>query len=406
MNVAAIRNIMKNAVPARKPMKNAVVEVPPIVTSPNCDNRKSMKNVTAIRNIMKNAAPARKPLRNRAADFPPLVTPPSCDTKKSLGNVAAIRKIMKNAAPARKPMRNAAAEVPPLVTPPSCDTRKSLELVTAGSLRCDSQSTFILHRLLGEGGYGQVFLATHSATKKIMAIKSVVKTSDQRGAIETEQKVMQMVAGCPFHIQLYTTFQTRHSACFAMEYVSGGDLFDFTVNNFPLNISVIRFIAAEICCGLEFLHKRGIVHRDIKLGNILMDKNGHVRIADYGLAVMDLFGNKKVMGEAGTIGYMAPEVINGDFYQFKPDWFSLGVLIYEMATGTVPFPAPNMQAYRKVVNYEDPVYPADMDPHLKIFIDGLDCWVVWLLHPMVKIQWEYFILGLRAQKMMPHGVNH
>ncbi|XP_073462490.1 protein kinase C theta type-like [Aquarana catesbeiana] len=219
----------------------------------------------------------------------------------------------------------------------------------------------------------QVFLATHSATKKIMAIKSVVKTSDQRGAIETEQKVMQMVAGCPFHIQLYTTFQTRHSACFAMEYVSGGDLFDFTVNNFPLNISVIRFIAAEICCGLEFLHKRGIVHRDIKLGNILMDKNGHVRIADYGLAVMDLFGNKKVMGEAGTIGYMAPEVINGDFYQFKPDWFSLGVLIYEMATGTVPFPAPNMQAYRKVVNYEDPVYPADMDPHLKIFIDGLLC---------------------------------
>ncbi|PIO11885.1 hypothetical protein AB205_0086580, partial [Aquarana catesbeiana] len=153
----------------------------------------------------------------------------------------------------------------------------------------------------------QVFLATHCATKKIMAIKSVVKTSDQRGAIETEQKVMQMATGCPFLTQLYTTFQTRHSACFAMEYISGRDLFDFTVKHSPLHISIIRFIAAEMFCGLEFLHKRGIVHRDIKLSNILMDSKGHVRIADYGLAVMDLFGDIKVTGVAGTIGYMAPE---------------------------------------------------------------------------------------------------
>ncbi|PIO11938.1 hypothetical protein AB205_0111730, partial [Aquarana catesbeiana] len=153
----------------------------------------------------------------------------------------------------------------------------------------------------------QVFLATHCATKKIMAIKSVVKTSDQRDDIETELKVMKMAAGCPFLTQLYTTFQTRDSACFAMEYISGGDLFHFTRNNSPLPISVIRFIAAEISCGLQFLHKRGIVHRDIKLGNILMDDKGHVRIADFGLAVMDLFGDKKVTGVAGTRGYMAPE---------------------------------------------------------------------------------------------------
>ncbi|PIO38662.1 hypothetical protein AB205_0080260 [Aquarana catesbeiana] len=94
-----------------------------------------------------------------------------------------------------------------------------------------------------------------------------------------------------------------------MEYVSGGDLFDFTVKHFPLNISIVRFIAAEIFCRLEFLHKRGIVHRDIKGGNILLDNKGHVRIADYGLAVMDLYGDTKVTGVARTIGYMAPELL-------------------------------------------------------------------------------------------------
>lgn len=86
----------------------------------------------------------------------------------------------------------------------------------------------------------QVFLATHSATKKIVAIKSVVKTSDQRHAIETELKVMQKAEGCPFLTQLYMTFQSHHSACFAMEYVSGGDLYDFTNNYSPLPIFVIR----------------------------------------------------------------------------------------------------------------------------------------------------------------------
>lgn len=86
----------------------------------------------------------------------------------------------------------------------------------------------------------QVFLATHCATKEIVAIKSVVKTEDQRDFIEIERKVLQMAAGCPFLTQLYTTFQTRDSACFVMEYISGGDLYDFSVNHFPLDISVIR----------------------------------------------------------------------------------------------------------------------------------------------------------------------
>ncbi|XP_040203689.1 protein kinase C theta type-like [Rana temporaria] len=368
MNVAAIRNIMRNAVPARKPMKNVAVGDPPLVTPPSCDTRNSMKRVTAIRNIMKNALPSRKPMKNAAAQVPALVTPPSCDTSNTMKRVAAIRNIMRNAAPSRKPMRNAAVEVPPLVTPPSRDIQLQVR-----PPRCDSQSTFILHRLLGEGGFGQVFLATHSATKKMVAIKSVVKTSDQRDAIETELKVMQKAEGCPFLTQLYMTFQTHHSACFAMEYVSGGDLFDFTINYSPLPVSVIRFLAAEISCGLEFLHERGIVHRDIKGGNILLDNKGHVRIADYGLAVMDLYGDMTVTGVAGTIGYMAPEVINGDFYQFEPDWFSMGVVIYIMATGTMPFCTRTTQVYRKSVSYEDPVYPPDIDQHLKNFIDGLLC---------------------------------
>ncbi|PIO22905.1 hypothetical protein AB205_0218540, partial [Aquarana catesbeiana] len=134
-----------------------------------------------------------------------------------------------------------------------------------------------------------------------------------------------------------------------------------------------RFIVAEIACGLEFLHSNGILHRDLKPDNILMDEEGHVRIADYGLAVGGLWDDKRTTGVAGTRGFMAPEVVNNDFYQFEPDWFSLGVITYILATKHMPFRSMTFDEYRREVNFSHPNYPPDMDPDLADFIKGLLC---------------------------------
>ncbi|XP_040278393.1 protein kinase C delta type-like [Bufo bufo] len=132
-----------------------------------------------------------------------------------------------------------------------------------------------------------------------------------------------------------------------MEFLSGGDLSVLMRANALFTIPVTRFMAAEIICGLQFLHTRGIIHRDIKPANILMNSAGHLKIADFGLAVMNIFGDKKISEYAGTLRYMAPEILLRKPYNTAVDWFSAGVMIYEMATGKYPFNAALKQVTRE-----------------------------------------------------------
>lgn len=114
----------------------------------------------------------------------------------------------------------------------------------------------------------------------------------------------------------------------------------------------------------------GILHRDLKPDNILMDEEGHVPIADYGLAVGGLWDDKRTTGVAGTRGFMAPEVVNSDFYQFEPGWFSLGVITYILATKHMPFRSMTFDEYRREVNFSHPNYLPEMDPDLADFRKG------------------------------------
>jgi G protein-coupled receptor kinase len=110
-----------------------------------------------------------------------------------------------------------------------------------------------------------------------------------------------------------------------------------------------RFYSAEVVCGLEHLHQQGIVYRDCKPENILLDDHGHVRISDLGLAV-EIPEGEMVRGRVGTVGYMAPEVIDNEKYSFSPDWFSFGCLIYEMIEGQAPFRARKEKVKREEVD--------------------------------------------------------
>lgn len=141
-----------------------------------------------------------------------------------------------------------------------------------------------------------------------------------------------------FVVSLCYTYETRAALCLVLTIMNGGDLKFHIYNLGEPGFEERRavFYAAELCCGLGDLHRERIVYRDLKPENILLDDRGHIRISDLGLAVQ-IPEDKTVHGRVGTLGYMAPEVLNNENYTFSPDWWGLGCLIYEMIQGHSPF---------------------------------------------------------------------
>ncbi|XP_072593781.1 G protein-coupled receptor kinase 4 isoform X2 [Vulpes vulpes] len=139
-------------------------------------------------------------------------------------------------------------------------------------------------------------------------------------------------------VSLSYAYETKDSLCLVLTIMNGGDL-KFHIHNLGnpgFDEQRAIFYAAELCCGLEDLQKERIVYRDLKPENILLDDRGHIRISDLGLA-MEIPEGETIRGRVGTVGYMAPEVINNENYTFSPDWWGLGCLIYEMIQGHSPF---------------------------------------------------------------------
>ncbi|XP_069593360.1 protein kinase C delta type-like isoform X1 [Ranitomeya imitator] len=149
-----------------------------------------------------------------------------------------------------------------------------------------------------------------------------------------ERRVLQLASGSPFLVHAAFAFHTKMNVVFGMEYMSCGDFYQLLKRNGPLDIASARFYTAELVCGIQFLHSRGIIHRDLKPENILVAETGHIKITDYGLALENMHGDQTATGFAGTIGYMAPEILDMQEYNAGVDWFSLGVIINEMLTSS------------------------------------------------------------------------
>ncbi|OCT96880.1 hypothetical protein XELAEV_18009097mg [Xenopus laevis] len=192
------------------------------------------------------------------------------------------------------------------------------------------------HSILGQGGFGKVMLATFANRK--LAVKVIKKTPKcNYNSIRIEASVLMMPHLNPFLCQGYSTFETERHVFMVMDYLSGGSLACHLDFYGSLELDTVLFHAAEIVCGLEFLHSCGIVHRDLKPDNILLDQDGHVKISDFGLAVPNMFGNRTTKGRAGTLGYMAPEVLQRQRYNAAVDWWAVGIIICQMASGDSPF---------------------------------------------------------------------
>ncbi|KAJ8245563.1 hypothetical protein GJAV_G00272110 [Gymnothorax javanicus] len=220
---------------------------------------------------------------------------------------------------------------------------------------------FTLHKMLGKGSFGKVFLAEHRSTGKFYAIKAlkkdVVLMDDDVECTMVERRVLSLAWEHPFLTHLYCSFQTKENLFFVMEYLNGGDLMFHIQNCHKFDSYRSTFYAAEIICGLQFLHSKGIIYRDLKLDNILLDVEGHIKIADFGMCKENMTGDVKTSTFCGTPDYIAPEILLGQKYSFSVDWWSFGVLLYEMLIGQSPFHGQDEEELFQSIRTDDPFYP-------------------------------------------------
>lgn len=204
-----------------------------------------------------------------------------------------------------------------------------------------TKHTFRMYRVLGKGGFGEVYACQVRSTGKMYACKKMekkrVKKRKGEAMAMTEKQILEKINSA-FVVSLAYAYEMKDSLCLVLTLMNGGDL-KFHIHNMGsqgLDEKRAIFYAAEICCGMQHLHSERIVYRDLKPENILLDDKGHTRISDLGLAV-ELGEGETIKGRVGTVGYMAPEVLDNQRYSYSPDWWSYGCLMYEMIEAKCPF---------------------------------------------------------------------
>ncbi|KAJ6663383.1 hypothetical protein lerEdw1_009462 [Lerista edwardsae] len=218
-------------------------------------------------------------------------------------------------------------------------------LVKEGSKKADP-SQFQLLKVLGQGSFGKVFLVRkitppdngHLYAMKVLK-KATLKVRD-RVRTKMERDILADVSH-PFIVKLHYAFQTEGKLYLILDFLRGGDLFMRLSKEVMFTEEDVKFYLAELALGLGHLHHLGIVYRDLKPENILLDDEGHIKLTDFGLSKEAIDHEKKAYSFCGTVEYMAPEVVNHQGHTQSADWWSYGVLMFEMLTGALPFQGKN-----------------------------------------------------------------
>ena len=300
------------------------------------------------------------------------------------------------------------------------DTTARAEVSYLRYLRHREQpQNFSTLKIIGKGAFGEVRLVTRKSDGKIYALKSLIKTEmfkkDQLAHVRAERDIL-AESDSPWVVKLHNTFQDTAYLYMLMEFLPGGDLMTMLIKYEIFALPVTRFYMAEIICALEEVHRHGYIHRDIKPDNILLDKNGHVKLTDFGLSTgfrkahantyyqellnsrdaanqkrkqqnrnsitLDqinlTMSNNKVINTwrksrrtlaystVGTPDYIAPEIFTGHGYSFSCDWWSVGAIMFECLIGWPPFCAEDAHdTYKKIVDWRNHLYFPPDNPLLR-----------------------------------------
>jgi len=239
--------------------------------------------------------------------------------------------------------------------PPHQQHHRPMTIRQDSSMGLDS---FHFVAVLGRGHFGKVILARYRNTGEYFAIKALKKgdiiARDEVESLLAEKRIFEVANSMrhPFLVNLFACFQTKSHVCFVMEYAAGGDLMmhiHADVFTEPRTV----FYTGCVVLGLQYLHENKIIYRDLKLDNLLLDTEGYVKIADFGLCKEGMGYGDRTGTFCGTPEFLAPEVLTETSYTRAVDWWGLGVLIFEMLVGESPFPGDDEEeVFDSIVNDE------------------------------------------------------
>ncbi|KAK6113022.1 Protein kinase domain family protein [Brugia pahangi] len=251
---------------------------------------------------------------------------------------------------------------PPLPTskPPPLTHKKTSRFTSpASTLTVDK---FHLISVLGRGHFGKVILAQYKGNGEYYALK-VLKKGDVLGRDEVEslmveKRIFEIATSHrhPFLVNLFACIQSKEHVFFVMEYSMGGDLMRH-IHDDIFTEERSCFYAACVLLGLEFLHANNIIYRDLKLDNLLLDREGYVKLADFGLCKEGMGPTDRTSTFCGTPEFLAPEVLTENSYTRAIDWWGLGVLIFEMLVGEPPFSGEDEEEIFDSIVNDDVRYP-------------------------------------------------
>ncbi|KIY72422.1 Pkinase-domain-containing protein [Cylindrobasidium torrendii FP15055 ss-10] len=240
-----------------------------------------------------------------------------------------------------------------------------------GSLTIDD---FELITVIGKGSFGKVMQVRKRDTSRVYALKTIRKAHIvHRNEIThtlAERLVLAQVTS-PFIVPLKFSFQSEQKLYLVLAFVNGGELFHHLQKEQRFSEERSRFYSAELLLALEHLHQLDVVYRDLKPENILLDFTGHIALCDFGLCKLNMKENDKTNTFCGTPEYLAPEILNGQGYNKTIDWWTLGVLLFEMLSGLPPFyDEVTDKMYEKILH--DPLtFGPDISPEARNILTNL-----------------------------------
>eukprot|EP00735_Rhodelphis_limneticus_P007810 TRINITY_DN20463_c0_g1::TRINITY_DN20463_c0_g1_i1::g.17::m.17 TRINITY_DN20463_c0_g1::TRINITY_DN20463_c0_g1_i1::g.17 ORF type:complete len:376 (+),score=76.33,sp/P28178/PK2_DICDI/56.33/9e-131,Pkinase/PF00069.20/6.8e-74,Pkinase_Tyr/PF07714.12/5.2e-36,Kinase-like/PF14531.1/9.5e+02,Kinase-like/PF14531.1/3.3e-05,Pkinase_C/PF00433.19/0.00011 TRINITY_DN20463_c0_g1_i1:96-1223(+) len=233
---------------------------------------------------------------------------------------------------------------------------------------------FDLLKVVGKGSFGKVMQVRLKSTGQIYAMKILRKESVvEKKQVEhtlTERSILQKIRH-PFIVELRYAFQSKDKLYFVMDFVAGGELFFHLKQEGTFSESRARFYAAQLVLALDHLHKHGIIYRDVKPENVLLEDDGYIKLTDFGLSKDRMRDDQSAHTFCGTPDYLAPEILQGGGHNKAADWWSLGTLIYEMLIGVPPFYCEDLHEMYERILKEPLKLPASLSQDAKSLLSGL-----------------------------------